>query len=55
MRAEIPMIFMPHDVGHYLGLAAHDSGGEPHTLKPGMVVTIEPGLYWIDGLLDKAH
>lgn len=33
-----------HGVSHYLGLDTHDVG-EYHTLQPGMVVTVEPGLY----------
>lgn len=37
----------PHSIGHYLGLDLHDCPGfgirEP--LKPGMAITIEPGLY----------
>ncbi len=38
-----------HGLGHWLGLDVHDVGeyGEnrSRTLAPGMVVTVEPGLY----------
>jgi Xaa-Pro aminopeptidase len=37
--------FFIHGIGHFLGLEAHDAGGEAPTLEPGMVVTIEPGVY----------
>ena len=37
--------FFIHGIGHFLGLEAHDAGGEGPTLAPGMVVTIEPGVY----------
>jgi Xaa-Pro dipeptidase len=63
--------FLPHGLGHLLGLQVHDAGGrladstggkrEPpaqdpylrltRTLTPGVVVTIEPGLYFIPSLL----
>lgn len=42
---------MPHSLGHGIGLEVHEApwlrstGGEPSTLEPGMVCTIEPGLY----------
>ncbi|XP_018895572.2 xaa-Pro aminopeptidase 3 [Bemisia tabaci] len=37
----------PHHVSHYLGMDVHDVGTVPRTipLQPGMVLTIEPGLY----------
>ncbi|MDG1498359.1 MAG: aminopeptidase P N-terminal domain-containing protein [Planctomycetota bacterium] len=34
-----------HSVGHGLGLFVHDTPGNRGELKPGMVVTIEPGVY----------
>jgi Xaa-Pro dipeptidase len=63
--------FLPHGLGHLLGLQVHDAGGrladaagrkrEPpaldpylrltRTLQAGVVVTIEPGLYFIPSLL----
>jgi len=40
-----------HNTGHWLGLDVHDVGiyrpdGEPRTLQAGMVLTVEPGLYF---------
>ncbi|WP_326527793.1 Xaa-Pro aminopeptidase [Dokdonella sp.] len=42
--------FYMHKTGHWLGLDVHDVGdyrvdGEFRELEPGMVVTVEPGLY----------
>ncbi len=42
--------FYMHKTGHWLGLDVHDVGdyrvdGEYRELEPGMVVTVEPGLY----------
>lgn len=43
-------LFFPAKTGHWLGLDVHDVGdyrvdGEPRLLEPGMVVTVEPGIY----------
>ncbi|MAK26558.1 MAG: Xaa-Pro aminopeptidase, partial [Euryarchaeota archaeon] len=45
--------YFMHGTGHFLGLDVHDVGGgrqgddhEPPILEPGMVLTIEPGLYF---------
>lgn len=42
--------FYMHGSGHWLGLDVHDAGeykihGEYRTLVPGMVLTVEPGIY----------
>ncbi|WP_424682198.1 aminopeptidase P N-terminal domain-containing protein [Frateuria sp. YIM B11624] len=42
--------FFPSKTGHWLGLDVHDVGdyrvdGEARLLEPGMVVTVEPGIY----------
>jgi Xaa-Pro aminopeptidase len=42
--------FYMHRTGHWLGLDVHDVGlyandGAPRALEPGMVLTVEPGLY----------
>lgn len=42
--------FYPHNIGHWLGMDVHDTGlysmsGDSRKLEPGMVITIEPGIY----------
>ncbi|HMB73709.1 MAG TPA: Xaa-Pro dipeptidase, partial [Gammaproteobacteria bacterium] len=64
--------FLPHGLGHLLGLQVHDVGGHSverqagrrnppqrhpflrltRTLEADMVVTIEPGIYFIEQLID---
>ena len=34
-----------HGLSHHVGLDVHDASGLPHPLEPGMVITIEPGIY----------
>eukprot|EP00049_Salpingoeca_infusionum_P008617 m.142578 g.142578 ORF g.142578 m.142578 type:complete len:507 (-) comp14063_c0_seq1:1811-3331(-) len=72
MAVHLGGLFMPHGLGHFLGLDTHDVGGylpghpdrEPHPglkslrtsrlLKENMVLTVEPGCYFIDSEMDKA-
>lgn len=72
MKANLGSIFMPHGLGHFMGLDTHDVGGYPadgpsrpeqagakslrtaRIMKEGMVLTIEPGIYFINCLLDAA-
>ena len=37
-----------HNVSHHLGLDTHDVGGRETILVPGNVITVEPGLYFVE-------
>ncbi|MCU0417051.1 MAG: aminopeptidase P N-terminal domain-containing protein [Cytophagaceae bacterium] len=37
--------YFMHGIGHHLGLDVHDVHPIEHILEPGMVLTLEPGLY----------
>jgi Xaa-Pro dipeptidase len=60
----VTRVFLPHGLGHSLGVCTHDVGMKlrpprpenkylrnTSTIEVGQVFTIEPGLYFIDGLL----
>lgn len=40
--------FFDHGVGHWLGMDVHDVGEYGTPFRPGMVLTVEPGLYLRD-------
>jgi Xaa-Pro dipeptidase len=75
IATKVTSVFLPHGIGHLLGLEVHDAGGfmaspqggdiprpDGHpflrltrVLQKGFVVTVEPGIYFIDQLLDAAR
>ena len=75
VESGLSSVFLPHGLGHLLGLQVHDVAGfapspdDPpvpppaghaslrltRVLEPGFVVTMEPGLYFIDLLLEAAR
>ena len=54
-KIEVTNIFMPHGLGHTVGLDVHDTNfnGKQtiQILKENMIITVEPGLYFIKDLL----
>ncbi|KAL5021319.1 hypothetical protein ScPMuIL_000474 [Solemya velum] len=71
MKVRLGAVFMPHGLGHFMGIDTHDVGGYPEgverptepglkslrtarTLEARMVITVEPGIYFINVLLDAA-
>jgi Xaa-Pro aminopeptidase len=40
--------YYPHATSHFLGLNVHDIGDYSRPLEPGMVLTVEPGIYIAD-------
>lgn len=71
MKHRLGAIFMPHGLGHFMGLDTHDTGGYPtgmeripepglkslrtvRKLEEGMVITVEPGCYFIEAVLAPA-
>merc|ERR1719272_1300158 len=52
--ARIQSLFMPHSLGHSVGIDVHDPG-QTNPLQPGMVMTVEPGCYFYPTLLGPAY
>ncbi len=42
------MKYYIHNVSHFLGLDTHDVGDRTRPLVPGNVITVEPGLYFVE-------
>jgi Xaa-Pro aminopeptidase len=45
-------IWYMHGLGHWLGMNVHDVGDYSEILKPGMILTNEPGIYIREDALD---
>jgi Xaa-Pro aminopeptidase len=45
LRGNALGIYFIHGLGHHIGLNVHDAGDHCAPFQPGMVITIEPGIY----------
>ena len=57
---EIAYVFFPHSVSHHIGVCVHDlcmfrqiDENDPQ-LKPGMIISIEPGIYFNRAVIEQA-
>ncbi|KAI1496889.1 peptidase M24, structural domain-containing protein [Biscogniauxia marginata] len=66
LEARTSVAFLPHGLGHYLGMDTHDTGGHPNYSDPdpifrylrvrlnlpaGSVITVEPGIYFCEYII----
>ncbi|CAJ2510283.1 Uu.00g061830.m01.CDS01 [Anthostomella pinea] len=66
LEARTSTAFLPHGLGHYLGMDTHDAGGHPNyadsdpmfrylrvrkNLPAGSVITVEPGVYFCEFII----
>ncbi|KAG8630925.1 hypothetical protein KVT40_000065 [Elsinoe batatas] len=67
--SRVSTVFLPHGLGHYLGMLTHDTGGDANyadpdpmfrylrirgTVPAGAVVTNEPGIYFCRFIIEPA-
>ena len=55
----IHRLFMPHGLGHFVGIEVHDVGRSisfkpMQILEKGNVITVEPGIYFVQFTFEKA-
>ena len=67
LASRTSVAFLPHGLGHYLGMNTHDTGGNPNyadkdpmfrylrvrgTLPANSVITVEPGIYFCNFIIE---
>jgi len=53
-KQSVIRVFMPHSLGHHVGIDNHDCGPIT-TLKQNMIVAVEPGIYFQKGTQKHPH
>ncbi len=45
INSEAVRQYFPHRISHFLGIDTHDAGDYEHPIEPGVIITVEPGIY----------